>query len=241
MFCRRCGTKNSDDARFCVHCGAPMGNPAPGGQSGGNVRPGGNDMNWQPGGSGQNAPRKRSGAPKAGIIAIVVVVLLALLGSAVFFGFGIGIGGRSYKKTIDELADAMDDGDVEELLDLIPKDVIVYALKQEGYTGSDKEILSQAHQMIQEQWSNSYGSAVLGIALDVSYEITGTENIKGDELSSLKDQYKEMDVRVSAAKRVTVDFTLDMAGMKTNNTQTLTLIKVGRSWYLDVTSMGNLF
>ena len=72
------------------------------------------------------------------MIAIVAVVVVALIASAVFFTRVIGIGGRSYEDTIEDMVDAMNDADIEEFFDLIPKEVVVYALEQEGYTGSKK-------------------------------------------------------------------------------------------------------
>ena len=39
MFCRKCGTKNADGAKFCINCGAELANPQPAPQPGAPVPP----------------------------------------------------------------------------------------------------------------------------------------------------------------------------------------------------------
>ena len=149
-------------------------------------------------------PRKPKGKCNGAMIAIVAVVVVALIASAVFFTRVIGIGGRSYEDTIEDMVDAMNDADIEEFFDLIPKEVVVYALEQEGYTGSKKELLEQAHELLQNEWNDSLGSNLISTAVDVDYEIQDAQDVKSDELKSLKEEYKEAGVRVSAAKNVSV-------------------------------------
>lgn len=227
MFCRKCGTKNADNAKFCAACGAPMTPVNPG------ANPGANPA----GGMGQGVPMQKKTGNHAGIIVIAAVVIVALLASFLFFG--VGIGGRSYKKTIDQMVEAMNDGDLGEFVDLIPEDAIVYAMKQEGYEGSKKELLKEAEDLLGEDWEDALGS-VAGAVVDVDYEIKDKEDIKGDDLDYIKEQYKEADVKVSAAMKVNVKFTVKAFGLNNDTTQEVPLIKVGRSWYLDLASMGGL-
>ena len=201
MFCRKCGTKNPDDARFCRNCGTPMssGPSVNGGGSvnGGQIREIRHRRRWD---SRERCRRKPKGKRNGAMIAIVAVVVVALIASAVFFTRVIGIGGRSYEDTIEDMVDAMNDADIEAFFDLIPKEVVVYALEQEGYTGSKKELLEQAHELLQNEWNDSLGSNLISAAVDVDYEIQDAQDVKGDELKSLKEEYKEAGVRVSAAK-----------------------------------------
>ena len=212
MFCRKCGTKNPDDARFCRNCGTPM-SSGPSVNGGGSVN-GGQNGNPTPPPMGQPGamPRKPKGKRNGAMIAIVAVVVVALIASAVFFTRVIGIGGRSYEDTIEDMVDAMNDADIEAFFDLIPKEVVVYALEQEGYTGSKKELLEQAHELLQNEWNDSLGSNLISAAVDVEYEIQDAQDVKGDELKSLKEEYKEAGVRVSAAKNVSVKFTITALG-----------------------------
>ena len=212
MFCRKCGTKNPDDARFCRNCGTPM-SSGPSVNGGGSVN-GGQNGNPTPPPMGQPGamPRKPKGKRNGAMIAIVAVVVVALIASAVFFTRVIGIGGRSYEDTIEDMVDAMNDADIEAFFDLIPKEVVVYALEQEGYTGSKKELLEQAHELLQNEWNDSLGSNLVSAAVDVDYEIQDAQDVKGDELKSLKEEYEEAGVRVSAAKNVSVKFTITALG-----------------------------
>ena len=212
MFCRKCGTKNPDDARFCRNCGTPM-SSGPSVNGGGSVN-GGQNGNPTPPPMGQPGamPHKPKGKRNGAMIAIVAVVVVALIASAVFFTRVIGIGGRSYEDTIEDMVDAMNDADIEAFFDLIPKEVVVYALEQEGYTGSKKELLEQAHELLQNEWNDSLGSNLVSAAVDVDYEIQDAQDVKGDELKSLKEEYKEAGVRVSAAKNVSVKFTITALG-----------------------------
>ena len=56
--------------------------------------------------------RKPKGKRNGAMIAIVAVVVVALIASAVFFTRVIGIGGRSYEDTIEDMVDAMNDADI---------------------------------------------------------------------------------------------------------------------------------
>ena len=192
MFCRKCGTKNPDDARFCRNCGTPM-SSGPSVNGGGSVN-GGQNGNPTPPPMGQPGamPRKPKGKRNGAMIAIVAVVVVALIASAVFFTRVIGIGGRSYEDTIEDMVDAMNDADIEAFFDLIPKEVVVYALEQEGYTGSKKELLEQAHELLQNEWNDSLGSNLISAAVDVEYEIQDAQDVKGDELKSLKHRDTDM-------------------------------------------------
>ena len=140
MFCRKCGTKNPDDARFCRNCGTPM-SSGPSVNGGGSVN-GGQNGNPTPPPMGQPGamPRKPKGKRNGAMIAIVAVVVVALIASAVFFTRVIGIGGRSYEDTIEDMVDAMNDADIEAFFDLIPKEVVVYALEQEGLEAGRKAV-----------------------------------------------------------------------------------------------------
>ncbi len=239
MFCRKCGTKNPDDARFCRNCGTPM-SSGPSVNGGGSMNSGQGGNPTPPMGQPGMMPRKPKGKRNGVIIAIIAVLVVSLIASAVFFSHIIGIGGRSYEDTIDEMVDAVNDADIEAFLKLIPKEVILYVLEQEGYTGSKKELLEQAQELLQNEWNNSQGSALISEAVDVEYEILDAEDVKGDELKSLKEEYKQAGVRVSAAKNVSVRFTIEAFGFSQDTTQNIPLVKVRGSWYLDVEALGVL-
>ena len=233
MFCRKCGTENPNDARFCSNCGTPM-------SSGVAMDNGQSENPTSTAERPEPMPRKPKGKHSGVIIAIVAVLVVSLIASAVFFTRVIGIGGRSYEDTIDEMVEAVNDADIEAFLKLIPKEVIIHVLEQEGYTGSKKELLEQAQELLQNEWNNSQGSTLISEAVDVDYEILDAEDVKGDALDSLKEEYKAAGVRVSAAKNVSVRFTIEAFGFSQDTIQNVPLIKVRGSWYLDVESLGVL-
>ena len=215
MFCGKCGAQNADNAEFCTNCGAKLKKS-----------------------SSENkvftVPDQNDKNKKIGIIAvIVIVIIIAIIG---FFLFG----GRSYKSTIDKYVDASFDADGGAILDLLPDKMIDYALAEDNYDSDDLEgIIDDMNEQLQDQMDSL--DNYLGEDWKISYEITDDEDVKGDELDDIKSAYEDADVKVSAAKNVEVEITVKGAETESNNTLDVSLIKSGRSWYLDVMSMGSLF
>ena len=56
-----------------------------------------------------------------------------------------------------------------------------------------------------------------------------------------ESNYEDINVKVSAAKTVEVEFTLKGDETEVSNSLEISVIKVDRSWYLDLYTMGNLF
>ena len=106
--------------------------------------------------------------------------------------------------------------------------------------GTIQDLLNTAHELLQNEWNDSLGSNLISTAVDVDYEIQDAQDVKGDELKSLKEEYKEAGVRVSAAKNVSVKFTITALGFSQDTVENIPLIKIRGSWYLDVESLGML-
>jgi hypothetical protein len=70
--------------------------------------------------------------------------------------------------------------------------------------------------------------------VEISYEITDTDDFGKDDLKDIKETYKEIGVKVKDAMVVEVEVTMELDGDERTTTQDLTLIKVGGSWYLDI-------
>ena len=60
-------------------------------------------------------------------------------------------------------------------------------------------------------------------------------------MKDIKDAYEDADVEVSAAKNVEVELTVTADETESSNSLDISLVKIGRSWYLDMMSMGGLF
>ena len=212
MFCGKCGAQNADNAEFCTNCGAKLKKSAPTTAATVSV-PNQNDKNR-----------------KVGMIAVAVAVVVIIILGVVLFG------GRSYKATVD----AQFDANAEAIFDLMPEKMMDYALEQDGYDSDDlDDLIDDANETLQDQLDSL--DSYLGEGWKISYEILDTEDIKGDDLDDIKDAYEDADVKVSAAKDVEIEITVKADETESSNSLDVSLIKIGRSWYLDVMSMGNLF
>lgn len=216
MFCGKCGFKNADGAEFCTNCGAKLRKPI-------QTKPS------FPLETGQNA-----GHRKAGRIAVAAVIVLAA--ALCFYLFG----GRSDRATIERYLNAQFNADARSVIDLMPPKIMDYALEQEGYTSDEfDDLMDDMDEELQDQLD--YLDSYLGEGWDFSYEIVEIEDIKGDDLDDIKDAYDVADIKVSAAESAEVEITVTSHETESSNTLYIDLVKVGRSWYLDLMSMGNLF
>lgn len=216
MFCGKCGAKNADNVEFCTSCGAKLNKVQPAHTA---TVPA----------SGQDAKNR-----KVGMIAVAVVAVAAILLGMFLFG------GRSADATIKKFVDAQFDGNVKAMMNLIPDKMIDYALEEEGYDDDDlKDFINDASDELEDQLDTL--DSYLGEGWKVSYEITESEDVEDDSLKYLKESYEEMDIKVSAAKSMKVELTIESKESEVSNSLYIDLIKVGRSWYLDIMSMGGLF
>lgn len=216
MFCGKCGAKNADDATFCTECGAKLN----GGQM---IR------NSTPVVVNLNDKNRKVGMIAVGVIAVIVIALIFTL-----------FGGRSYKATIEKFVNAQFDADAEAIFELIPEKMIAYALEEEGYDEDElDEFIEEGNEELQDQLD--YIEGYLGEGWTVSHKILNVEDVTGDELDDLKDDYEDIDIKVSAAKTVEVELTVKAEETETSNSLDISLIKVDRSWYLDLESMGGIF
>lgn len=216
MFCGKCGAKNADDAAFCSECGAKI-------NGNGIVK---NDTSIVVSPNNQNR--------KVGIIAVLVIAVVVIGVLITVFG------GRGYKKTVEKFVDAQFDADAEAICKLIPEKVMDYVMEEEGYDDDEfDEFIEEGNEELQDlldEIENYYGKN-----WKVSSEILKAEEVTGDDLDNLKDEYSEMGVEVSAAKTIEIQMTVKSGETENSNSGEVSVIKVGRSWYLDFMSMGNLF
>lgn len=216
MFCGKCGEKNADDATFCAGCGANL--------NGGQITKSGTSAAVNP--SDKNR--------KVGIIAVVTIAVVVIGIIVALFG------GRSYKATVKKFVNAQFDADAEAILELIPKEMIEYALEEEGYDDDElDEFIEEGNEELQDQLDSI--EEYLGADWSVSYEILSVEDVTGDDLDDLKDDYEDIDIKISAAKTLKIELTVKAGETESSNSLDLSVIKVGRSWYMDFASMGSIF
>lgn len=163
------------------------------------------------------------------VLALCVIVAVVLLVYT--------LGGRSYKKTIDTFVTSQFAVDAQSIVELLPEKVLDKELEETGY--SKTELVEETNDSLKKQVD--YIDQYLGDDWKLSYKMTNVEDVTGDDLNDLKSNYEDINVKVSAAKTVEVEFTLKGDVTEISNSLEVSVIKVDRSWYLDLYTMGNLF
>ena len=163
------------------------------------------------------------------VLALCVIVAVVLLVYT--------LGGRSYKKTIDTFVTSQFAVDAQSIVELLPEKVLDKELEETGY--SKTELVEETNDSLKKQVD--YIDQYLGDDWKLSYKMTNVEDVTGDDLNDLKSTYEDINVKVSAAKTVEVEFTLKGDETEISNSLEVSVIKVDRSWYLDLYTMGNLF
>ena len=163
------------------------------------------------------------------VLALCVIVAVVLLVYT--------LGGRSYKKTIDTFVTSQFAVDAQSIVELLPEKVLDKELEETGY--SKTELVEETNDSLKKQVDNI--DQYLGDDWKLSYKMTNVEDVTGDDLNDLKSNYEDINVKVSAAKTVEVEFTLKGDETEISNSLEVSVIKVDRSWYLDLYTMGNLF
>ena len=206
-FCRKCGAKNKAGAAFCTQCGAPLTSRADKKKSDG-ISPGDR--------------HKQIGMIAAAAVTVILIIL-------VFFLFG----GRSYKKVVKEYVNAVYSADAKKFVSLVPDKVWDYTLEEEGYDKDEEDLLIE--ELEDMLWDSKYDvDDVMGKNWKVSCAILADEDVTGRDLKEVKDAYEETEVKISGAKIVEAEITVTGEETEVSETQKIPVIKVGRSWYLDV-------
>ena len=205
MRCKVCGAEYREGSRFCGSCGAPL---AEGGTPGSAPRPGSPQGRAPQGGNvygnaadfhGEYAGRKPKKKHHYGIIGIVAAVVI-LAAVAVFF-IVRGLGGSSYEKVVEKAINSVFDGDIKALVDLLPPDMLDYAMEQEGISQSELDSqIDQMGDMLKTEMKSL--STEYGDDWKISQKILSETDVTGADLEDLQDDYSELNVKVTAAKKL---------------------------------------
>ena len=202
---------------FCQACGAPLQTPQANAASA-------RTTTATASATGTNQRNRIIGIAAVVVAAAIVVFLVSSL-----------FGGRSYKSTVTQFLDASFDGDARAIFELLPDDLIDYMTDEMGY---DREQITDELDSLssQLQWMLSSLSSYLGDDWDLSYQVVGAEDLSGSDLRDIQDTYDSYDVDVKAAKNVEVELSIQAGNLDETQTIQVPVIKVGRSWYLDLMS-----
>jgi hypothetical protein len=211
MFCGKCGFKNDDDAEFCAQCGEKI------------------DISTDIRATLINENDISSKNKKVGkiVVFLMFVAVLIIVTSIVR--------SNNYRSVIKTYIKASFEPDTEKIVSLIPSGMIDYIIEDEDF--SDKE-------EFMEEFDNLFQNKVkdineyFGDHWKYSYEILDTKTIKKDDLDEIKKKYEEINVKVTAAKKVETKITVQAGDTRINSTTAMIyLIEIDGSWYLDLYSM----
>lgn len=209
MFCANCGTENADSALFCAGCGTSLT-------------------------GGVSATSKVEKKSHRGLIrAVAVIALVTALAVAAY----LLLGGLSYKLVAKKYMKYDIAGDAAKVYELFPKEVVDDLKEVVGIEDADewKDWVEDISEGREDAFKAKEDQ--LGGKLKVSYEISDTRDLKGDELENIQDQYEDQyDFDVKAAK--VVEFDVELKGQDDEEAFTVevTLIQVGLFWYVEINS-----
>ena len=231
--CPQCGGELAPNARFCGNCGASF--------AGAPVSP--RPVAPKPVAKGNFLSKVTSfltngpsftvagktlpvyGAVAAGVALVLVIVLL----------FSI-FGGNSPEAAAEKFVDAMFEGDAGEIMDLIPDELLEYMADEEDLDMDEMEENLQDGLDDMQEYYEEY---------DIEYkgcEVKKVKDMKKSQFRDLQDEYEdEFDMEVEDAKIVKVKVTIEQDGDKDSNTMEIIVIKVGGSYYVDMSSLDSIF
>lgn len=250
MYCSKCGTKNDDDARFCVECRNPLGSTSTSSSSSatssnswfysvadslergselkkGTVPPTSkkSSTSYVP----PVPPKKHSATPLKGINISNnnLFKIIGVIAIIVVIAVGVMISGvlkPGCEKRLENLMKAtLVDYDAEAIVDIFPE----CYLDSQGGRSSMVNDLSEKMEQFKEQIEN--------YNMKFSYEILGSEDVSSSELQDIKEQYSNTyDVKVKKVKKVKLKLNVSVMGKTETDTEEIPMVKIGGSWYADV-------
>lgn len=216
MFCPKCGAQNPDGTRFCAKCGEQI-----------SAAPAKVALRTPSGVSNPVQPRKDNRQLIAIIAGALAVILL----------FSLVFGGRGYKKTVRNFMDSFVDLKAKGMVEMLPDKVVEQALEDMGYGKRDIKILIGE---LQDELNYAMQYLQMLTEYDLDYRIVGAEDVSKEELEYIKLRYSDIGLKVSKAKLVNVELSVEIMGVPETTDVEIMVVKIGRSWYIDADSIGNI-
>ena len=216
MFCTKCGKEISDDSQFCIHCGAKQ-----------------TPMVSVPIDRKIQKSRSNTKIINKKIIAVIAVIVFALVVVRPI------VVGRSVEKTVDVLFDAINDGDGEKMLSVMPDEQVDYVVNTAGVT--KEEYINKINESLNELKTGKglgslIGSSSISInSISLSYDIVSKTDCSEEELKQLNEKLKEKNIQdVKKVKKVKISISakINSAEVKSAMTSELQMIKIKNKWYI---------
>lgn len=153
------------------------------------------------------------------VIVILVVCMMFLLRSCE---------SNSYTSPLNAMFSGIENKDIEEILKALP-DAVVDKVEEE----SGMDIRKAAEAMGDKAFESVIGDA---LSYSIDYKINKEETLSLTEINHLKDKIeKEMKVTldIDEAKMLSITTIVTKDGDKDYDDKTITVIKLGRKWYLN--------
>lgn len=207
-YCKRCGSKLRDDARFCGTCGQPVSSTE-------QRQERGYEQQFQSQGTADYGAKRTVLLPVILLAAAVVAVIAA------FFMFRT----PEYEKPVKYMIKAMNEENTEYLYQCFPFDAI------EGASADDFSIIRRSFYGVLDEMTDGYGEEY-----KVSYKILDKEKLSSKRIAELQASYDNMgmgDFAVGKGYELTVRVTVK--GKKGSESQTVSLnsVKINGKWSLD--------
>ena len=225
MFCGNCGAQNLDDATFCCKCGEALNNNSNNNNNNNNSNY--NNNYYSPAHSGVGAiPSSQINGKKNKTVGIIFVSIVALIVVIIIINL---FGGRSYRSTVSKYVKASFTADGKTMVSLIPDKVLKRVCEEKDMTKREAiEELTESLEYTLEYYDSNFDE------WSYSYKILDTENYSNEDLNDLKDDYKdEFNLKVKAAKTVTVKIIITSDEDEISRTIEIGVVKIGNSWYIN--------
>jgi hypothetical protein len=123
------------------------------------------------------------------------------------------------------------------MVEMLPDKVVEQALEDMGYGKRDIKILIGE---LQDELNYAMQYLQMLTEYDLDYRIVGAEDVSKEELEYIKLRYSDIGLKVSKAKLVNVELSVEIMGVPETTDVEIMVVKIGRSWYIDADSIGNI-
>jgi hypothetical protein len=172
--------------------------------------------------------KRKIGTTVIAVIVVFVVITVFAWFSAANASDGGNPGTPSYRDTVGDFIQAINDADVRSLFQIIPAELINSYLTEEGIEKRDLMDLVQLE--LDETRENMI--LLYGEEWNITHEILETRELVEEELQALQEEYRELELEISNAMIVDLSLTFTEDPAPDAPTVQILLLKIGGSWYI---------